>query len=92
MLVRIALAAAPENGTARPLEEDRARSVGLSGAEIDAARAGHSFDIQEAAAIRLARAIRHGDRDAIQPLLEAASRLGLSNAQLAEITALALHD
>lgn len=92
MLIRIALAAGFATSNARALQESRARAVGLSGAEIDAARAGHSFDIQEAAAIRLASAIQHGNRDAIQPLLEAASRLGLSNAQLAEITALALHD
>lgn len=42
-------------------QNDAARRLGMCGAEIDAARAGRSFDLRGARALELALATRRGD-------------------------------
>lgn len=62
-----------------------ARAIGLTGAEIDAARAGRSFEARTAAAILFACAIKAGDQARVEAARTRAIRLGVSNMELAEV-------
>ncbi len=73
-------------GTSDPADaidlERRARSLGLSGAEIDAARQGRSFDVRASAAAAFAVAARGaGPRGALAARAQAL-RLGLASNDL----------
>ena len=57
--------------------ESEARSAGLSGAEIDAALVGRSFEVRTAALIAFVRALRAGDRADVERKRRACVRLGL---------------
>lgn len=69
--------------------EARARCLGLTGAEIDAARDGRCFEVRAAAAVALALAVQHADTRQIAAARERALHLGLSPGDLRwiEITA-----
>lgn len=56
--------------------ETRARALGLTGAEIDAARAGRCFDVRAAAAVAYATALRKADIPRIQAAHARVQRLG----------------
>jgi hypothetical protein len=75
--VDLALTAKAADRAARREQEIRARRLGLTGAEIDAARAGNCFDVRAAAAVAFALAIRHGDDETAAALRDRAPRLGL---------------
>ena len=62
-----------------------ARTIGLTGAEIDAALAGRSFEARTAAAISFACAIKAGDRSRMEAAHARAMRLGVSCSELAEV-------
>jgi hypothetical protein len=59
-----------------------ARQAGLTGAEIDAAIAGKSFEARTDAALAFACAIKLGDRERIARAHERALRFGVSEADL----------
>lgn len=62
--------------------EDEARSSGLTGAEIDAARGGRSFEARTAAALSFACAIKAGDSGAIEQARTRALRFGVTDEEL----------
>lgn len=86
--VEIALA---DTGCSRAAakQEGRARAIGLSGAEIDAARSGRCFDIRAGAAVRLACALRSTMVSHAPALVAMAHRAGLNDAEIAAVMALA---
>jgi hypothetical protein len=61
---------------------DEAQSHGLTGAEIDTALAGRSFEARADAALAYACAIKSGATDAIAGAHARAARLGLSQMEL----------
>lgn len=67
--------------TLAKLERD-ARSSGLTGAEIDAALGGRSFEARTAAALAFACAIKTGDDGAIAHTRDHAVRFGVTDAEL----------
>lgn len=67
--------------------EAAARSAGLTGAEIDAALAGRSFDARTAAALAFACAIKAGETAARAQARAHALRLGISEGELSAIAA-----
>jgi hypothetical protein len=69
-------------------QEGRARVVGLSGAEIDAARSGRCFDLRADAAVRLACALRSTTVAHAPALAAMARRAGLGDADIEAIKAL----
>lgn len=78
--VALALDAGEVDPARRGRQEARAAQLGLTGAEIDAARAGRSFDARAAAAILLALASRSGDAAAIEAATVRAGHAGLGPA------------
>lgn len=70
------------------IREGRARAIGLSGAEIDAARSGRCFDLRADAAVRLACALRSAKVTHAPALAAMARRAGLSDADIEAIKAL----
>lgn len=68
---------------------DAAREHGMTGAEIDTALSGRSFEARSNAAITFACAIRSGDPDAIASARERASRMGLDEDDLDAVDAAA---
>jgi len=70
--------------------EQEARSAGLTGAEIDAAWAGRSFDVKCSAAIRFALAVRSFSEIAIATSRARALRMGLTREELDLVEARAL--
>lgn len=65
--------------------ESEARSAGLSGAEIDAALAGRSFEVRTAALLAFAGAFRGGDQADVERKRRACARLGLPSGVLDRI-------
>lgn len=65
--------------------EDQARSTGLTGAEIDAALAGRSFEAQTAAALAFACAIKAGEEGAIDKARDHAIRFGVTAEELGAV-------
>ncbi|WP_419320566.1 hypothetical protein ACN2C7_06365 [Caulobacter sp. ErkDOM-E] len=74
----------------RAKAEQEARSAGLTGAEIDAAWAGRSFDVKASAAITFALAVRSFSEIAIAASRSRALRMGLSPQELELVEARAL--
>jgi hypothetical protein len=66
----------------------QAQRCGLTGAEIDAALSGSSFDVQTAAAVALALALRDKDREAAERARARADHLGLAPAVLDMVEAI----
>lgn len=69
--------------------EARARRLGLTGAEIDAARDGRCFEVRAAAAVALALAVEQADACKVVVARERAAHLGLSPGDLRWIEAAA---
>ncbi len=67
-----------------------AKAAGLTGAEIDAAAQGSSFDVRDAAAVALGCAHRDGSRTDIARNRRKAIQAGLSEADADEVRRLAL--
>lgn len=86
-LALLARCACPET---RAKFEQEARAAGLTGAEIDAAWAGRSFDVKCTAAIGFALAVRSFSDIAIANSRARALRMGLTSAELELIEARAL--
>ena len=62
--------------------EDQARSSGLTGAEIDAALSGRSFEARTAAALAFACAIKAGEDGQIEQARDHAIRFGATDEEL----------
>lgn len=71
-------------------QEKRAYSIGLTGAEIDAARAQRSFDVQTAAAIDFACAVASCDQTRIFFASAKALAVGFEQDQLEQIAAFSI--
>ncbi|HVJ53713.1 MAG TPA: hypothetical protein VM689_14695 [Aliidongia sp.] len=69
--------------------ETQARALGLTGAEIDAARAGRAFDVRAAGAMALCRALRMADPTEIAAARQHASAIGIDAEEIVEIERLA---
>jgi hypothetical protein len=65
--------------------EDEARSSGLTGAEIDAALGGRSFEARTAAALAFACAIKAGEDGAIEQARDHAARFGVTDEELSAV-------
>ena len=78
--VELALDAGDADPGRRSRQDAEAARIGLTGAEIDAARAGRSFDARAAAAIALALACRSGGVAAIEGAAIRAGHAGLGPA------------
>lgn len=89
VLAQLRLAVLADCGCERTLAalDLGARQAGLTGAEIDAALAGRSFEAQTAAALVFACAIKSGDQAQIALARERAARVGTSDADLATVEA-----
>lgn len=91
--VELALADCRGCAEARAQQECLARTAGLSGAEIDAARSGRCFDMRANAAVVLACATRSSPAPPAAALMAAlaaqARRAGLSDAEIEAVQALA---
>ncbi|WP_165191437.1 hypothetical protein [Caulobacter soli] len=83
--IALALAGAGLRGEAADDLEGRARRLGLSGAEIDAARDGRSFDVRAGAAVAVAIAARRADAAGLRASRAQALRLGLGSHDLDDI-------
>lgn len=70
-------------------QEKVARRLGLTGAEVDAARAGRSFDVRSDAAVRLACAAQSSARSAVSEARNRAARAGFDESDLIAIERLA---
>lgn len=73
--LRLALLA---GGGDDPGLDEAARAAGLTGAEIDAARAGRSFEARTSVLLTIARAIGSGDETALAAAQALAARIGLT--------------
>lgn len=91
--VEIALADSCGCAQTRVRQENRARAAGLSGAEIDSARAGRCFDMRANAAVVLACALRKDSTPpgapVAAPLAAKARRAGLNDADIEAIKGIA---
>ena len=65
--------------------EEEARSSGLTGAEIDAALVGRSFEARTAAALAFACAIKAGEDESLEQASTRALRLGVTEEDLSVI-------
>lgn len=65
--------------------EEEARSSGLTGAEIDAALSGRSFEARTAAALAFACAIKAGENGALKQAREHAVRFGVTDEELSAV-------
>jgi hypothetical protein len=86
LAIELALTSGDDDPLRRRRQEDRARGLGLSGAEIDAARGGRSFDAQTSIALALATA--RGDEERRRQRLRAL-KAGISADACREIEAFA---
>ena len=84
VLAQLRLALLADCGCERTLSalDLGARQAGLTGAEIDAAIAGKSFEARTDAALAFACAIKLGDRERIAGAHERALRFGVSETDL----------
>ncbi len=97
MKVQIILALLSDCGCEMTLSGLRldARRHGLTGAEIEAALAGRSFDACTGAAVALSCALRAGEADALDSARQKARAFGLRADEIAEVEHFAqelLHD
>jgi len=65
--------------------EDEARSSGLTGAEIDAALGGRSFEARTAAALAYACAIKAGEDGLLEQARGRAFRFGVTDEELSAV-------
>jgi hypothetical protein len=65
--------------------EREARSSGMTGAEIDAALAGRSFEARTAAIVAYACALKAGETDRIEQARSRASQIGITAQELSAI-------
>ncbi len=65
--------------------EREARSSGLTGAEIDAALGGRSFEARTAAVVSYACALKAGDADLLEQAWTRARQLGVTDDELSAI-------
>jgi hypothetical protein len=65
--------------------EREARLSGLTGAEIDAALSGRSFEARTAAAVAFACALKAGDDQCLQQARDRALQIGVNEAELRAI-------
>lgn len=82
--------AGPSAGPGMIAEQDAtARRLGLSGAEVDLARAGRSFDLRTSSILALVRASRMEDPQALALARRQARRAGVASLALAEVERIA---
>lgn len=91
MIIEIEMALAGIHAPPALIESQAAtaRALGLSRAEIDAARRGRSFDARSASAVQLAIALSFGDKRRINAAQRAAAKAGLDRHEIADIAAVA---
>ena len=84
LAIQIAIGLMNENEECDELRElvEKARLLGLTGAEIGVAKGGGSFDVRDAEAMALSRAYRDGSLDAISFHERKAIDAGLSEDQV----------
>lgn len=78
-----------DDANAAAQQEALAGRLGLTGAEIDAARAGRCFDVRAAAAVNFALALRVGEPASVERLRALAERAGLAADALVAIERIA---
>jgi hypothetical protein len=84
LAIQIAISLDPghEFGAVASEQLDRAKALGLTGAEIEAARQGRSFDVRDAAAVALAKAVWLGHPEEIAGTRRRAALAGLDRAAI----------
>lgn len=87
--IELALTAGHHSLLRRQRQEADARKLGMTGAEIDAARRGWSFEVRTSVAIALAAAVQAGDEARWEVQREKARRAGISQQASRDIEALA---
>ena len=70
-------------------QEAAARRLGLSGAEVDLARDGRSFDVKTSSVLALVRATRAGDSQALAAARRQARTAGVARLELLEVEQIA---
>lgn len=70
-------------------QDARARELGISGAEVDAARALGGFDVKAAAAVRYACALRAGDERETAKARQRAVGAGLTESDIRAVAMIA---
>lgn len=85
MQIELALDGPSDDSESSRDMDDRARQLGMIGAEIDAARSRRSFDIQTSAAIDLACAVASSDLNRIADAEVVARSLGFKVSEIAQI-------
>lgn len=88
MSIELAMTAASQDASLHPQQDVQARALGMSGAEIDAARHGGSFDARIAIAVALATAAGQDSQRHREQVVRAL-RAGLSEQACRDIQALA---
>jgi hypothetical protein len=87
--IELALTADSADPGRRSQQEDTARTLGMTGAEIDVARRGSSFDALTSIAVALAIASRNADEAALADVLHRAINAGISEEVCRQIAACA---
>ncbi len=89
---RISIVLALSAGEADPLRRERqevkARKLGMTGAEVDAARRGSSFDARASLAVTFAVAIMEGAKEAVECKRDRMLKAGFGEETLSEIEAI----
>lgn len=88
LAIELALTADSRDPSQLELQEAAARKLGMTGAEIDAARRGTSFDLLVALAVALAMAARADDAERLHSARIRAVKAGIPDAVCAEIETL----
>lgn len=91
MQIELALDGPSDDSESSRDKDDRARKLGMIGAEIDAARSRRSFDIQTSAAIDLACAVASSDLKRIAGAEAVARSLGFHGSEIGQIKDLGSH-
>ena len=86
--IELALTAASHDRLLRQRQDSDAKLLGLTGAEIDAARRGWSFDVRTSAAIALAMASAESDDERLQQQRAKALKAGIAEKVWHEIETL----
>jgi hypothetical protein len=90
--IELALTADRADPRRQSQQEDAARKLGMTGAEIDVARHGSSFDALTSIAVALAIASRDADRAALADVRHQAVKAGISEEVCRQIAAYAADD
>lgn len=83
--VELALTAESNDMLRRKCQEEDARSLGMTGAEVDAARRGTSFDARTSLVVAFAAAQRRGDIGTTDVLRERMRRAGIGSEIFSQI-------